>query len=154
MPEAGIVMMSVFASGARVRVHDGAGHELLDLSDLGTPIPGGRQGCGPRDGWRTDPGRHRAVYTNRSGALPPSCAPGSAQGLRRLELHRGLSRHRIDVRLKVAGGELPPPATALELIVRLGGLGDDVTTACGSRRFDAADCRGDGTGDALFCRGR
>jgi cysteine-rich repeat protein len=154
MAEAGLVMTSVVAGGARVRVRDVEGHALLDLTDLGTPIPGGREGCGPRDGWRSDAGRHRAVYTNRSGALPPSCAPGSAQGLRRLALHRGISRQRIDIHLKVARGAFPPPVFPLDLIVHVGGLGDDVTTACGSHRFDGGDCHGDASDEALFCRDR
>lgn len=150
--EAGIVMLSVSASGARVRLSDSTGQALLDLTDLGTPIPGGGPACGPRDGWRTDPGRHRAVYTNRSGALPPSCAPGSAQGLRRLELNRGTSGHRIDVRIKVSGVAIERPAPHLDLTVQLGGRVDDVTSACGSHRFDGDDCRGDAANAALFCR--
>lgn len=150
--EAGIVMLSVAASGARVRLSDASGHALLDLTDLGTPIPGGGPACGPRDGWRTDPGRHRAVYTNRSGALPPGCTAGSAQGLRRLELRRGIAGHRIDVRIAVSGATIERPSPPLDLTVQLGGRGDDVTSACGSRRFDEDDCHGDAAGTALFCR--
>ena len=152
--DAALVMTSVLASGVSVSVRDAAGHALLDLTERGAPIPGEGHTCGPRDGWRSDPARHVAVYTNRSGALPPTCAPGSAQGLRRLALHRPTYRDGIDVRLEVSGGAFPSPAPPIDLIVKLGGPGDHAAIVCGSRRFDAGDCVGGDTREALRCRSR
>ncbi len=50
-------------------------------------LPGG-PGCDSRDGWTTGgpPSRTIWKYRNRSGALPPACTPGSAQGLSSVQI--------------------------------------------------------------------
>ena len=57
--------------------------------------------CGPRDGWV---GGHNYKYKNYSDALPPSCTPGSAQGLR-LGTFKWTGIN--DIKLKVSKTSLP-----------------------------------------------
>jgi hypothetical protein len=59
-------------NGLHVYVAD-AGGALFDVS-----LPGGT-GCIPGDGWTTAGTAWK--YRNKSGALPPGCAPGSARGI-------------------------------------------------------------------------
>lgn len=66
---------------------------LFELSHRTTPISGGQRGahCPPAsDGWRvTESGnKERHYYRNRSGAVGPSCAPGSANGLRSIRISK------------------------------------------------------------------
>jgi hypothetical protein len=68
------------ANGVFVRVED-AGGLLFEVN-----IPGGSIGsslCGSRDGWAVggNPSAPIWKYKNKSGALPPGCAPGSAKGV-------------------------------------------------------------------------
>ncbi len=71
------------ASGVQVRLADGNG-ALVDVF-----VPGAAAGlpCGSGDGW-TVKGASFA-YANRSGALPPLCMAGSAQGLSSLRITDG-----------------------------------------------------------------
>jgi hypothetical protein len=66
------------ASGVQVRLADANG-ALLDVF-----VPGAAPPCEPGDGWTVKDTRFS--YANRSGALPPFCALGSAQGLTSLRI--------------------------------------------------------------------
>jgi hypothetical protein len=68
------------ASGVQVWLADGGG-ALLDVF-----VPGAAAGlpCGTGDGWSVKGASF--AYANRSGALPPLCLPGSAQGLGSLRI--------------------------------------------------------------------
>lgn len=80
----------------------GAGNAtLLDvqLPDLLLSTPK----CDPRDGWSFANSTRR--YRNHANALPPSCTPGSAQGLQRLDI-RWTGTNIVTMR--VARSSLPP----------------------------------------------
>jgi hypothetical protein len=88
------------ANGVHVRIADEGGL-LYDVS-----IPGGAAGssaCGGRDGWGTymRPGGIVWKYRNSSGALPPSCEPGSAKGISRLQIgdRRGGSKRALEFKV-------------------------------------------------------
>jgi hypothetical protein len=77
---AGAVAIDPSATGVQVRLADGSGA----LLDLFVPPTAAGMPCGTGDGW-TAKGLAFS-YANRSGALPPLCLPGSAQGLSSLRI--------------------------------------------------------------------
>jgi hypothetical protein len=83
---------------------DGAGGApLFDVT-----IPDGttayQQACDPRDGYFPHKGHQR--YVNYSGALPPDCIPGSAQGLYLVDLRwNGTAKAKV----KARGATIPTP---------------------------------------------
>lgn len=106
-PGAGAVALKARLGGDRITggarriviTDDGAaGAAVLDLQLPATSAIG----CDPRDGWTYPSGRAR--YANYSNALPPGCAPGSAQGLRLFESRWNGTN---SVRVKLSGGSLP-----------------------------------------------
>ncbi len=69
------------AIGLHLAIEDSDG--LLYEANVPPGLVGALQ-CGSRDGWRvstTNSGRTTSRYTNRTGAFPPGCLPGSAQGV-------------------------------------------------------------------------
>ncbi len=68
-------------NGVHVYTEDASG-KLLSVS-----VPGGT-GCAPDDGWSTSGvGFHKTwLYRNHSGALPPGCAPNSANGVQFVQI--------------------------------------------------------------------
>jgi len=69
-------------------------------------IPGGTVGapgnCGPFDGWSARLGtKSRWKYTNRSGAVPPLCAPGSARGVATIQIKDGRGTNKAALQVKV-----------------------------------------------------
>jgi hypothetical protein len=74
------VPVSPHEDGIHFSVADAAG-TLYEVDVPGGAV-GAPQNCGPLDGWTTRLGtKSRWKYANRSGALPPSCTPGSAHGV-------------------------------------------------------------------------
>jgi hypothetical protein len=68
-------------NGIHIYAADAMG-TLFDVS-----LPGG-PGCDSGDGWTTGGPSTRTIwkYRNRSGALPPACTPGSAQGVASVQI--------------------------------------------------------------------
>jgi hypothetical protein len=74
-------------------------------------IPGGAAGdaanCDPRDGWKVVLGaKSQWKYSNRSGALPPACIPGSARGLAGVQIKdlRSSGKAALQAKVKVKNG--------------------------------------------------
>jgi len=146
----GIPVTPPQVDGAQILVEDlgNAGSPLYELSHRTTPVPPeSAASCAPGDGWV--PGR--GLYRNRSGALdPPSCTPGSANGLRRLRL---ASRSGFDVALRLAARQasVPVPVGPLRLTWVLGAqqaAGDAGQCAVSS----TLACTGNSAGTRLVCR--
>jgi cysteine-rich repeat protein len=84
------------------------------------PIPPGLvgSGCVPEDGWkvRGNAPNRTFVYKNVSGALPPACAPASANGLKSVKMKDRIALDgTLQMKLKVKKGSIasaPPPVTA------------------------------------------
>jgi CSLREA domain-containing protein len=131
-------------SGMQLLIEDlGAGGPLLDLTAGAAPIPPGVKGtgCGPKDGWKG------TTYANRSGAVaPPACPPGSAHGLRRLQLKDRRARGRgLSFNLQTAGSPLPMPVGPLRVTLVVGAQGNaGALGLCGTHTFSAG-CRTKGT---------
>ena len=72
-------------------------------------LPGGA-GCAAGDGWTTggDPSRRIWKYRNRSGALPPACVPGSAQGIGSVQIKdaRQSAKRALQFKAKAKGTAL------------------------------------------------
>jgi cysteine-rich repeat protein len=136
--------------GAQVRILDADGTALLDLSLATAIIPPGNRGdaCGHGDGWRS--GKGRVVYTNDSGALDAQCTPGSAQGLRRLELTRRAADGGLAFRLRAGPSPIVDPVGTLRVAIAFGGAAGP-SAACGARTFDDVACERSMRGATIDC---
>jgi hypothetical protein len=137
------------ATGVHLRIADGGG-VLTEVV-----VPGGLAPCDPADLWKSKGLAYS--YTNKSGRLPPGCAPGSAQGLSQLRLtdERDVGGAiAFDARWKNASlpGPLARPVRFLQLDLvlgepagpgRIGVAGDAGECAESVLRLGAAgsDCR-------------
>ena len=90
-----------------------------------TAIPPGAlgSGCGPFDGWKRSGRAPKFTYTykNLTNALPPACAPGSANGLRAVKFKdRMATENAIYVQVQLKNALLPaaPPAPLTATVVR------------------------------------
>jgi hypothetical protein len=82
-------------NGVHVHIEDAVG-PLFSVN-----IPGG-PGCGPDDGWTAvGSGVQSWKYRNKSGALPPGCAPGSASGVWSLLIKDARLTGKQAIQLKV-----------------------------------------------------
>jgi hypothetical protein len=99
-----------------------AGGPIFDVS-----IPGG-PGCGSGDGWTTGGASTRTIwkYRNTSGALPPDCLPGSAQGVTGVQIKdaRQSTKQALQFKVKAKGATLARdpalPLTRIQVDVALG----------------------------------
>lgn len=95
-------------------------------------IPGGAvgapQNCGARDGWSTvvNTTKSRWKYSNKSGALPPACTPGSARGISTFQLKdlRAGGKSALQVKIKAKKGSVDRspvlPLTMIQIDLALG----------------------------------
>ena len=131
----------------------------LDLSVRRSPIPprGGGADCGStKDGWRGS--ALRADYRNVSNALPPRCLEGSAGGLQRLSVSRGLGTDTVRLKVRIDAKKLALPLAAVSgapLRVEVV-FGDDAAAGdsgnCASATI--ADCVTSRSGTRVKCRTR
>jgi hypothetical protein len=103
------------ANGVHIHAED-AGGAFYDVN-----VPGGAGGCAAGDGWTTTGEGFDKVwlYRNRSGALPPACAPGSANGIVAVQItdRRLKTKHGLQFKVKMsAGSVLRRPASPLTRI--------------------------------------
>jgi cysteine-rich repeat protein len=106
------------AEGAEIAIH---GTNVVYQHAAPLPIPPGLvgSGCNPLDGWKVKgaaPNR-TFVYKNVSGALPPACAAGSANGLTSVKFKDRIALDgTLQVKLKAKKASIasapPPPVTA------------------------------------------
>lgn len=105
-------------------------------------IPPGRpgSGCAKTDGWRAQAGYTTKTYTyrNASGALPPTCTPGSAAGVRLVRIMDALARDgTIHVRLRSRRAPVDARGNRFNVTIVLGdststqGTCARLTLACG-----------------------
>jgi hypothetical protein len=117
----------------------GSGLQLLveDVAD-GTPFLAAllaSPGCGGGDGWK------KTTYKNASGAVPPGCAAGSANGLRVLKMKdKRASGGGITFRGQVKNGSMPAPVGRLRIAMALGVPGG----ACVTYTFPPGACSAKG----------
>jgi cysteine-rich repeat protein len=163
----GTSLRTLLASGLQIAVQDlgNGGGQVFDLTRRTAPIPGvdGQpSGCDPaNDLWIAreelpgvggDAGGF--TYRNRSDALPTAgCAPGSARGLRRVEIvDRRAAAGRIDFRVLVQNATLVAPVGPLRGTFVLGARGaDSFAGRCASVAFAPEDCAIGTEGNQLTC---
>lgn len=145
--------------GAQLRVEDlGSGNAaIFDLTAQTRPIPPGPPGsmcANNTDGWKTNQPRTKQIYKNRSGALPPSCTAGSANGFSLLKLKdRRDTFGGIQIRAKAKDATIPRPVGPLRLTLVLGATSAAGTAGeCGTASFAPASCNYSGSGSTLICR--
>jgi hypothetical protein len=105
-------------NGIHIYVED-AGGLLYDVS-----IPGGATGsspCGPKDGWGTSGSASVPTwkYSNRSGAIPPGCAPGSAKGVVKAFVKDLRNTSKASLQLKIKAKDATLDETPILPITRL-----------------------------------
>ncbi len=129
------------ALGAQLLVEDlGAATVLFDLTSATAPIPpGGRgTGCAAKDGWKG------TRYKNQSGALlPPACPPGSARGLRTLQLADKRAKGKgVKFTAMVRDATIPQPQGPIRVtVVTSAGSSAAGAGQCATHTFEAAGCK-------------
>jgi cysteine-rich repeat protein len=164
----GTTLRTLLSSGLQIAVQDlgSGGVQAFDLTRRTAPLPGVADGqpagCDPAgDLWIAreelpgvggDPGGF--TYRNRSDALPAAgCAPGSARGLRRVEIvDRRATAGTIDFRVFVQNATLLAPVGPLRGTFVLGARGaDSFAGRCASVAFAPEDCALGTEGNQLSC---
>lgn len=125
MPQ-GIPLAAPYTGGAQLLVeYAGSGNAtVLEPSRFTTPVPPATAGAceSARDGWLVQP--TRTIYRNRSSAFdPPTCTPGSAAGLNRLE-YRPCGDRDLAMRVNVKQATLAAPLGSLRATLVLGSTYD------------------------------
>ena len=135
--------------GTQILVEDlGAGNAaIFELSTATTPVPGGA-GCGPDDGWKANGAGTTFTYKNKSGALPPDCSPGSANGLSLIKVKDKRARGGgIAFKAKAKNATIPAVVGPLRVTLVLGATGaESAAGECGGTQFDTADCSASASG--------
>ncbi len=154
---AGYTPLDATTRGAQVLIEDlASGTPLLDLTHTTTPVPPGAVGPSPcgagNEGWKVNTKQTSYRYTNRTDALPPSCAVGSAARLRQLSLKDvRASRGTVDVKLMRSLAAIPAPTGPVRVTVVLGAdAAAGASGACGVHTFGACTLNGKGT--TLTCK--
>ncbi len=129
---------------------DGLHFALADAAGVfyDIDIPGGAVGhpanCGARDGWKVSlGGKPQWKYSNKSGALPPGCAPGSARGVASVQIKdaRLASKAALQVKVKVKNGDVDrAPAAPLNRIQADLVLGAESTSGAASNAAINGQC--------------
>jgi len=125
--------------GLQILLEDlGSDTPILDLTAAGTPVPPGApgSGCDPGDGWR------KLVYRNKSDAIdPPTCTPGSAQGLRMVQFKQ-LKDGGIQFLIKGRGAAIDVASGPLRLtIVLAADASAGEAGQCASHLFASQTCK-------------
>jgi hypothetical protein len=118
---------------------------LFELTNRTHPVP--TTGCDTKyDGWK------KGTYKDHSGALPPTCAPGSADGL--VGLHFADRRARgkgIPFTLRTKNSRYPTPSGAIRATIVLGAeVEAGLAGECATITFPASRCRHHAT--TIRCR--
>ncbi|HEV7731346.1 MAG TPA: hypothetical protein VGR62_04250 [Candidatus Binatia bacterium] len=136
--------LALHTRGFQLRVEDlgGGSRTVVDLSHWTTPVPGNPSPCDTRDLWKVNASGTTFSYSNKSGRLPPSCAPGSARGLQKLKVvDRRSAGGTVELKVTMKNAALGTPAGPLRFTV---GLGADAASstqgACGTHAFALGRC--------------
>src|SRR5262249_45885264 len=110
-------------------------------------VPGGA-GCGPKDGWKANGAGTSHKYLNKTGAMPPGCAPGSANGLALIKFKDQRATHgTISFKIKAKNATIGTPVGPLRVTVVLGASATQSDDGdCGAVPFAAAQCAAAGSG--------
>ncbi len=158
----GLTTLDAATRGAQVRIEDlGTGAVLFDLTTETHPVPPGAMAtspCDPRakkkDGWKSSRNQRAYVYQNKTGAfVSDGCAPGSAQGLRRLALKdRRATSGQVRFNLAAQRATLTSPVGPLRMTVVLGAdSADGQAGACAVHEFTPSQCRWNRRETKLVC---
>jgi len=96
--------------GAQLVIRDrGTSSDLVALTGAAAVPPGGPgSGCDPRDGWWGTSSRY--TYRNYSGAVPPDCAAGSANGLTYMKVALSRSAYAKFTVTAIVSVPIDPPS--------------------------------------------
>lgn len=133
---------------------------VVEWSERTAAIPPGalHSGCGPKDGWSESASGSSYKYRNRSGALPPSCAPGSANGISEIRLLKRSADGRIvDVKVRAKDTTvLAAPGAGPSPSIRLAITAEEAIAATNAdrcaRSFVPLPCKFNGSGTTFTCK--
>jgi hypothetical protein len=136
----------------------------LQLVDLGNNssvlfdyvVPGGLvpTACGPKDGWKTNPGLTAQKYGNKTNQNQNGlCAAGSALGINGAQAKDKTAKSKgAAFQVKGKNGTYGPVTGPLRMTVVLGGAGESAGGQCGQQTFAPANCALSGGGKTLKCK--
>ncbi len=135
------VPLDTAATGMRIAVVDlGAPGDPVVLDHV---IPGGPVGahCGVSDGWQQNALNTLHRYRNKSGAIPPGCAAGSAGGIVKAKAQdRSANGGGAGFAVVGKGGSWSPVVGPLRMTIVLGGQSAANAGQCGEHTFAVGDC--------------
>ena len=142
------------STGAQLLIADQDGTVAIDLTARSNAITA-NPGCERSDGWKG------ATYQNTSTRLPPTCAVGSANGLRRFTLRdRRRSGRGVAVSASVRGGNFLALTDEVTVtVVVTAALADGAVGRCGVVVLVRTRCRNNAdrprrTGERCYAAGR
>jgi hypothetical protein len=148
----GIPLSAPYTNGAQLLIEDvGNGNAAVyEVSRFTTPIPPAAAGsCESGDGWQVNGAD--ASYRNSSTALdPPTCTPGSANGLSQLR-YRARGTLDFEVQLKARKTTIAAPVGPLRATLVLGS-GQAASDSGQCAMSAPVDCTPNGSGSAVRCR--
>jgi hypothetical protein len=141
------------AKGMRLQLVDlGAGNSVL----FDYTVPGGLVPtiCGPKDGWKTNPGLTVQKYGNKTNQNQNSaCGLGSALGITGAQAKDKTAKLKgAAFQVKGKNGTYGPVVGPLRMTVVLGGAAESAGGQCGQQTFAPANCVLSGGGKTLKCK--
>lgn len=140
------------AKGMRLQLVDiGAGSTVLfDYVVPGGPVPQ----CGPKDGWKTNPGLTAQKYGNKTNMNQNfACAAGTALGINGAQAKDKTAKLKgAQFQVKGKNGTYGPVTGPFRMTVVLGGPGESAGGQCGHHTFPAPNCVVSGGGKMLKCK--
>lgn len=140
------------AKGMRVQLVDlGAGSTVLfDYVVPGGPVPQ----CGPKDGWKSNPGLTAQKYSNKTNQNQnAACAAGSALGITGAQAKDKTAKLKgAAFQVKGKNGTYGPVVGPVRMTIVLGGPGESAGGQCGHHTFAPANCVLSGGGKTFKCK--
>jgi len=144
--------LDVAMTGMRVQIVDlGAADTMI----LDHTIPGGGvpTACGAKDGWKANSALTVHKYSNASGALPPSCTPGSALGIVKAQAKDQTAKLKgLQYRIQGKNGTYSPLTGPFRVTIVYGDPVKGNGGQCSDTTFTPSQCVWNGSGTTLTCK--
>jgi hypothetical protein len=124
---------------------------LFEYSVPGGPVP---TICGPKDGWKTNPGLTAQKYANKTNQNQnAACAANSANGINGAQAKDKTAKLKgAAFQVKGKNGTYASPVGPLRMTVVLGGPGEAAGGQCGHITFGPTNCASSGGGKTFKCK--
>jgi hypothetical protein len=144
--------LDVVNQGMRIQIVDlgAAGNVILDHVIPAGTVP---NGCGPKDGWKTNTALTSQKFLTKGNTIPPGCLAGSALGIAQASVQDKTAKLKGG-KFKVKGkdGTYAPAVGPLRMTVVLGGAAEGAAGQCASHTFPAPNCITGAGGKQIKCK--